>query len=232
MNPLILLSLIAGLLAIDERVGWQSLAAQPVFAALVVGFVTGEVHAAVTVGLMLELIWLSILPMRGLRRPDHIAGAIVGAGTAGLLMHLTADPRTLFITAAGVMVGLVAGELGARAWDPVQSLLNRFLARVEFSPDSGFARTRGKLVTLHSGATLYLFIVEAAIVYVLLGLGYHAAERVTRYVDGTLVTASVNWELLLPALGAASIFHVYWNLHLKRVLILCAVMVILVLWLR
>ncbi|MEE9269123.1 MAG: PTS sugar transporter subunit IIC [Candidatus Krumholzibacteria bacterium] len=232
MSPFIVLSLIAGVLAIDDRAGWQSLAAQPVFAGLVVGIVTGEVHAALTVGLLLEFIWLSILPMRGLRRPDQIAGAIVGCGTAGLVMHFTGDPRLLFIVAAGTLAGLVAGELAARLSAPLFAFLNRYLGRVEFSPDARYAGTTRKLIALHAGSTLYLFVVEAVIVYILLGAGYQAAERLTRYVGGSFVVGAVNWEQLLPALGAASLIHIYWHRHLKRVLILCAVMVILVLWLR
>ncbi|MFQ5511756.1 MAG: PTS sugar transporter subunit IIC [Candidatus Krumholzibacteriia bacterium] len=232
MNTLILLSLIAGVLAIDDRAGWQSLLAQPVFAALLVGFVTGEVRTAVAVGLILELIWLSILPMRGLRRPDQIAGAVVGAGTAALLMKLTADPRVYFISATGILVGLFAGELGARVSAPLFALLNRRLGRVEFSPEAGFARTARKLLVLQAGSTLYLFVVEAVVVFILLGAGYHGAERLTRYVGGALVAGAASWDRLLPALGAASLIHVYWHRHLKRVIILCAVMVILVLWLR
>ena len=40
------------------------------------------------------------------------------------------------------------------------------------------------------------------------------------------------WHLFLPALGAAALIHLYWHDHLKRVLILSAVLAVLVLWLN
>ena len=98
MDLFFLLALIGGFLAVDDRAGWQSLLAQPIFASLLVGAITGEIAAALPVGLILEFVWLSILPMRGSRRPDQVLGAIVGSGTACLLAKLASDPRLLLIT--------------------------------------------------------------------------------------------------------------------------------------
>ena len=73
---------------------------------------------------------------------------------------------------------------------------------------------------------------EAAVVLVLLVLVFNAAEMFTRHVDGALVTGIVEWKQLMPALGAASLVHLYWQQHLKRVLIVSTVLSALILWLR
>lgn len=232
LNLIIAFSLLAGLLAVDDRAGWQSLLAQPVFSALLVGFLTGEMATAVAVGLVLELIWLSILPMRGLKRPDQIAGGIVGAGTAGLLLSLTADPRIVFVAAVGVFVGLVAGEIGGRVTRPLYALQNRFLSNIKLDSGSQPRAMGHKLFWLQAGAIAYVFVVEAIVVGVLMVTCFYLAERFTLYVDGSIVAGVINWKILMPALGAASLIQLYWHHHLKRVLILSAVMVILVLWLR
>jgi mannose/fructose/N-acetylgalactosamine-specific phosphotransferase system component IIC len=232
MSPFLLLSLIAGALAVDERAGWQSLLAQPVFAALIVGAVTGELQAAMAVGVVLELVWLSVLPMRGLRRPDQVAGAIVGSGTASLLIHLTADPRTALIAGAGVVVGLVAGEVGGKLGQPVYAFQNRYLGNVEFAVESERGGTVRRVLALQVGSLLFIFVVETCLVGLLLLVGYFSAEILTRHLGGTLIEGIDLWYVMLPALGVAALIHTYWHQHLKRVLILSAVMVILVLWLR
>jgi mannose/fructose/N-acetylgalactosamine-specific phosphotransferase system component IIC len=232
MNPFLLLSLIAGALAVDERAGWQSLLAQPVFAALIVGAVTGELQAAIAVGVVLELVWLSVLPMRGLRRPDQVAGAITGAGTASLLLHLTADPRTGLIVGTGVVVGLVAGELGGKLGQPVYALQNRYLSTVEFSPQSDRSSITRRLLALQLGSLVFIFAVETMLVLLLLGVGYFVAEFMTHHLGGKILEGIDLWHVMLPAFGAAALIHTFWHQHLKRVLILSAVMVILVLWLQ
>ena len=89
MSPFLLLSLVAGALAVDERAGWQSLLGQPIFSALLVGVITGQMYVALATGLVLELIWLSIMPMRGVKHPNRVTGGIVGGrhGGAHLPIH-------------------------------------------------------------------------------------------------------------------------------------------------
>lgn len=230
MDHLTTLGVVAGLLAIDDRAGWQSLLAQPVFTALLVGLVVGDLTTALAVGVVLELIWLSILPMRGQRRPDQIAGAVVGAGTACGLTTLTADPRVGFIVAIGIFVGLIAGELGERITLPLWRLRDRTLAESDFAKQQSDLTRR--LFLAHTGSLGFIFVVEAVLVVLLLQLAYRFGDLIARSIDGTLVVGAVTWRYLLPALGAASLIHLFWHRHLKRVLILSAVMVTLVLWLR
>jgi mannose/fructose/N-acetylgalactosamine-specific phosphotransferase system component IIC len=232
MSPFILLSLIGGVLGVDERAGWQSLFGQPVFAALIVGAVTGGLQEAMIVGVTLELVWFSILPMRGLSRPDPVSGGLAGCGTAALLAHFTADPRTGLIAAAGVIVGLLAGEIGGRLSALLFGLQNKYLSDTEF-PDSLARRDIARrLLSLQLGSIVYIFVIEAVLVWALLWSGYHAAEVVTRHVDGGPAAGIELWGVLLPAMGAAALIQMFWHRHLKRVLILSAVLALLVLWLN
>ena len=231
MSPFLLLSLVAGALAVDDRAGWQSLLGQPIFAALLVGAFTGQLEVALATGLVLELIWLSILPMRGMKRPNHVAGAIVGAGTAALVAKYTADPRVLFIASVGVFAGLVAGELGARVLSPLYTVKNRFLGQIDFEDASRNSVAR-RIMSLQAGSILFIFVIEALLVLALLPLAFNFAERFTRLVEGAFVDGAMYWGYLMPALGIASVIHLYWQQHLKRVLVLTAVLVVLVLWLR
>jgi mannose/fructose/N-acetylgalactosamine-specific phosphotransferase system component IIC len=231
-HEFLLLSLIAGLLAIDDRAGWQSLLAQPVFAALAIGLVTGAMQAALAVGVVLELIWLSLLPMRGLRRPDAIAGAVVGAGTSSLLTIVTVDPRFVFVAAVGVVAGLLAGEVGARLVSPLVALQGRWVSAVDLSVEKHWRDGARKLLWLHAASIVYIFVIEAVVVLFLLVIVFNLAAVFTRNVGDSIVEGVVRWQYLMPALGAASLIHIYWHQHSKRLLVLSAVIVIMVLWLR
>jgi len=231
MDPFLSLSLIGGLLAVDDRAGWQSLLAQPIFAALLVGFVFGEVAVALPVGLILELVWLSILPMRGSRRPDQVLGAITGAGVACLLVKLSGDPRVLLASSVGGLIGLIAGELGGYLVTVSSGILNRRLSRVRFVA-ADQQSTSAKLSAIHAGAIGYIFVVEAVITFVFLTVGFPIAEWCTARIGGSFAAGIVSWSVLAPAIGAAAVVQLYWRPQLKRVLILSAVMVLLILWLR
>jgi mannose/fructose/N-acetylgalactosamine-specific phosphotransferase system component IIC len=232
MNDFIVLSLLGGTLALDERAGWQSLLSNPVFAAVAVGYLIGELESAAIVGLVLELVWMSILPMRGVRRPDQIAGAIIGAGTAGLLCKHTGDPRLVFLTGLGVFFGLVAAEISARLGAPAFRSLDRFLGRTRFSEEADRRAIVKRLSRLHLVSASYIFAVEMVLVLILLPPSYHVAEKLSLNVAGTFVDGVVAWRFLMPAIGVASLIHFYWQRHLKRMLVLSAVLVFIILWIH
>jgi mannose/fructose/N-acetylgalactosamine-specific phosphotransferase system component IIC len=231
MSWFVTLGVIAGVLAVDQRAGWQSLLAQPVFAAVLVGSILGEPWVALAVGVVLELIYLSIVPMRGAKTPDHIAAGVVGGGTASLLLRHTGESRIAFVCAVGLFLGLVAGELGARLALPMFGLQNRFLSSVEFSPDTGRRRLARRVFLLHVSSVGFIFMVESLLVLALCAGGYYVGERFTRLVDGTLVQGAMWWGSLGTAIGVASIIHLFWQHRLRRVLIVCALLVVIVLWL-
>lgn len=231
MNPFIMLSLLAGVMAVDHRAGWQGLLAQPVFAALLVGFVTGEVSVALPVGLILEFVWLSILPMRGSRQPDHIVGAITGAGTACILIQFTGDVRLLFVIAIGIFAGLVAGELSMHISDTMFRAHRAFLSRIEFGADADARRVVRKLSWLHAGSIAYIFVVQSLVAFVFLTICYAMSEWFARHAVAYFVGGAMRWNALMPALGAAAIIQLYWRPHLKRLLFATSTLMFLVLWL-
>jgi mannose/fructose/N-acetylgalactosamine-specific phosphotransferase system component IIC len=232
MNPFILLSLTGGLLAIDDRAGWQSLLARPVFAAAFVGLVTGEMAVALPVGLILELVWLSILPMRGSRRPDQLLGAITGAGSVCLVAKLTGDPRVALLASVGVLLGLIAGEVGGYVSNRLFRSLNQMLSGASFAAVSGRRATVGKLAWMHAASIGYILIAESIAVFAFLSLGFNIAEWLTARVGGLLADGAIVWSSLVTAIGAAAVMRMYWRQQLRRVVVLSFVMAVLVLWLR
>lgn len=232
LDEIVLLSLLGGVLSVDERVGWQSLFSQPVFAATLVGFLLGDVWTALQVGMILELVWLSVMPMRATRRPDGATGAIIGAATACLLLKHTGDPRVPFVVSIGVFFGLVAGEMsgfvGRWAYRVREGRLGGYVVR----PDVKESRiATGLTFCLLYSAGLY-FVVQAGLMLVLIPVAAVLGEAFTAVVNQAALEGGRRWLELAPAVGAASLIHLYWQKHLNRNLVLFTGIILVLLWFR
>jgi mannose/fructose/N-acetylgalactosamine-specific phosphotransferase system component IIC len=232
MDHLLLLGFLGGALAVDDRAGWQSLLAQPVFASLLVGFVFGEISAGILVGLFLELVWLAVLPMRGMKRPDQVCGAVVGASATCYLIQGMGDFRFTFVISLGVLIGLLSGEIAARVSLPLFRLRERKLARVGAFRNVEDWQPVRSLLWIHVFTTAYTFIVETAIVLVSLLVAGLFAQWVSGEAGGFVLRTVERWGLIFPAFGIASLIHVFWHKHLTRFLILSGLLGLFVLWIK
>jgi mannose/fructose/N-acetylgalactosamine-specific phosphotransferase system component IIC len=230
-EDILILTGIAGLLAVDERAGWHSLVAQPVFAAALVGLVFDTFAVALSVGLILELVWLSILPMRGMRRPDAVAGAVAGAGAACLLIRHTGDPRTMLVVSWCAVTGLICGEVAGTLGRRFHILRERILG--------GFVQSVGDQSTVAPSLTMYMlgsicfvFLAEAILVGIMLPATIFATEWITATAGGTFTSGARVWADLVPALGAGAVIQMYWHKQQNRYLVLCAGIFLLLLWIR
>jgi mannose/fructose/N-acetylgalactosamine-specific phosphotransferase system component IIC len=224
------LALVGGILAVDHRAGWQGLLAHPVFAALLVGALFGEIDAALFVGLLIELVYLSVIPMRGGRPTDPVTAGVVGSGTAALLArHSTgADPAVM--SAISVFLGLIAGELGARLTAPFFAVHNRFLGSLEFPPDLDRPGLARRLSLVHMGSVAFIFVVEGLAVLVLGLAAYYAGMAVTRIAEDALVRGTAYWSSLVFVIGAASIVHLFWQHRFRHWLAAAAGLAVILLW--
>jgi mannose/fructose/N-acetylgalactosamine-specific phosphotransferase system component IIC len=230
MVSFVALAAIAGLLAVDQRAGWQGLLGQPVFAGAVVGAAIGELPVCVCVGLLLELIYLSVVPMRGARFADHVAAGVVGSGCASLLMRLDPAPGTEIVCAVGIFVGLLAGEIGGRVTGPLFTLRDRFLSSVEFARDAGRQWMARRLLILHVSSIGSVFVVEAFLVLALAAAGYHAGVRMVRVAEPALERGALFWGQIIAAIGVASIIHLFWHHRFRNLLLACAALAVIILW--
>ena len=228
LEEITLLSLLAGVLAVDDRAGWQGLVAHPVVSSTVVGLIFGDFATGVSVGVVLELVWLSVLPMRGVRRPDAVAGSIVGAGTACLLVRHTGDLRLEFIVALAAVLGLIAGELAGSIGRRIHRARERRLGRFNPPAESRPLQRRLLLYLLYSIS--FIFGAEVLLVAVMLPLSAMAAEWFTSVAGTSVATGAHWWVDIIPVLGAGALIQMYWHKQQNRYLVLSAVVVLLLLW--
>lgn len=219
--------MIGGALAVDDRAGWQSLLAQPVFAGLLIGAVAGQAQTGLAVGVLLELVWLSILPMRGIRRPDHIAGAVVGAGTACLLLNRTGDPRFGFLIAIGVFTGLLSGIGALWLAKPLHEYKDVKLSRFTNSKQALNHRALGRM---HLIQTASVFFIEVAVVLIFLSLSLIGGEWMSSSIDKSVLEGTRFWTIIMPVFGISALIQIYWHRFAIRFLFLSMTLMLFILW--
>jgi mannose/fructose/N-acetylgalactosamine-specific phosphotransferase system component IIC len=228
MHDFLLIAIIAGLLALDDRAGWQSLAGEPVFCALLVGLCFGHVGAALRCGVTLQLVWLSIGAARGSRRPHVVAGGVVGAGAACLSLTRTGDPREPLVIAAAVLCGLLAGEAGQWASTRAGTGREKWLENFKLPAEANVASRN--LTVYVVGSAAYVALVDAVLVAVMLALALPLTELIIDRGGAAAVGASV-WLSALPAIALATIAHAFATRAMGRLAAVGFFLAVVVSWL-
>ena len=228
MHDVLVIAVIAGLLALDDRAGWQSLLGEPVFSALIIGLATGQAAAALRCGLVLQLAWLSIGAARGSRRPNVVAGGAVGTGAACLVLGRTGDPRELYVIAVAVLCGLLAGEAGAWVSRAVGEGRERWLSGFRLPSDPATASRN--LVLYSAGSALYVALVDAVFVAVVLPLSVLFTEALTGKLTGAGPGATA-WVAALPGLAVATVALAFAGRTLGRFFVVGLIVAGVMAWL-
>ncbi len=205
--------LAGGLAALDATPVAQTLASQPLVTATILGAVWGDWSTALAVGIVLQILAASTLPI-GARTPeDYAVGGVVGAGVA-LIIAAQAPFEQVRQAAAftGVMVGLLAATVG----DPIvrwQRRRNEGLARwTEAAIRAGDERALGRA---HVAAISMAFAIGLAATALWCGLGMALAPVVSRH---SLRLAGV-WQMAQPlwlGFGVAQLLNAFVQRRLSR----------------
>jgi mannose/fructose/N-acetylgalactosamine-specific phosphotransferase system component IIC len=71
------ISLLGALLSLDRTAAFQSMIAQPIITAPIIGFILGDVYIGIKVGTALQLLWICNLPLGSYIPPDENLAAIL-----------------------------------------------------------------------------------------------------------------------------------------------------------
>jgi len=111
-EEIILVLILGGLAALDETEAYQTMLSQPLVTGLIVGFLLKDLYTGIKIGILIQLIYLWVLPMGTAILPDPATGGVVG--TFGFIALLRFFPNrtdsVLFFTLTYVVVfSLFAG---------------------------------------------------------------------------------------------------------------------------
>lgn len=107
----LLISLLIGFLGLDTTIAFQVLVSQPIFSCSFLGWLLGNAQLGIEIGIMMQLIWLSILPVGASVFPEGNIASMVTCVIA-VKFEALGVPNLVFTIA--VIVGLAVSYLGAR----------------------------------------------------------------------------------------------------------------------
>ena len=131
---LIPLCLIGALISLDTVAIFQILISQPIVACTLIGWLSNDPMTGIHIGLLMQLIWISTLPVGAVTFPDGNLGAIVAAIIAVNTVGIIPEYKSLVILFS-IVFGLLMSFIGAHALNTVRTgnvyILNRLLDNVE-----------------------------------------------------------------------------------------------------
>jgi len=153
----LLIGLFGSLIALDTTVAFQFLISQPLIACTVLGWILGDVQLGLQVGIYLQLLWLSSMPVGAAIIPEGNVAAIVTAALTIRYTHLSYHFYTVLVLA--IMYGLLISYIAGEAVVLDRKLNNRFMNRFQQILDQGIVTFLGRVHFLSLGAHFLLMFV-------------------------------------------------------------------------
>ena len=211
---------LGGVAALDATPVAQTLLSQPLVTATLLGFLWGDLKLAIEVGVVLQILAASTLPV-GARTPeDYATGGVAGTGLA---LALAARQPFEQVRDSCALVGVLAGLVVALAGVPVlkwQRRRNEGLAHwAEAAVRGG---DEGALGTAQGAAVLLAFGAGVALTAVGVGAGARAFHGLTVHESIRLSRA---WEMAHPlwlGLGLAHLLNAFLQRWLTRAALFAA----------
>lgn len=206
--------MLGGLAALDATPVAQTLLSQPLVTATVLGLLWGDLPLAIGVGVVLQILAASTLPLGSRTPEDYAAGGVVGAGVA---LALGAQAPYEYWRQSAMLVGAFAGMLAAVGGVPLikwQRRRNEGLSRwceqaLRGGDEGALGRAHAAAVALAFGVGVAYCAVAIAVVLLLM--------------KGPVVSESMRlargWELLQPlwlGFGFAQLLHAFVQRRLTR----------------
>ena len=215
MSPnLIAIYLLGGVAALDATPVAQTLLSQPLFTATVLGALWGNLELALKVGVVLQILAASTLPV-GARTPeDYAVGGVAGAGVA-----LALGARQPFEVAqnASALIGVFTGMAAAMLGVPLlkwQRRRNEGLSR--WCEEALRGGDGGALAAAQRAGVALSFAVGVALTAVLVGVVLRGFQGLAAHESLRLARA---WSLAEPlwiGLGLAQLLHAFVQRRLTR----------------
>lgn len=113
MESVILLSAVAAILMLDNAAAFQMLLAQPIFAGPILGYLGGNLELGFELGFLLQLVWLSSMPVGAAIVPEGNFGSMA-ATILGVYLTQVFPDYSEFIVFLMIVYGILSSFIGAR----------------------------------------------------------------------------------------------------------------------
>jgi mannose/fructose/N-acetylgalactosamine-specific phosphotransferase system component IIC len=147
VSQILIISALSGLLGLDATAALQVMVSRPLVVGGVVGWLMGDVATGLTVGSLVEMLWIGGVPVGSLVPPDGTQAATFAAVAVIRLKAASAFPGAAEAAGAlGVIAAVAVGGLGARA-EIIQRRMMAGLSRLaEREVDAGDPAALGRIL--------------------------------------------------------------------------------------
>jgi len=224
VNPAVLGTvLLGGVVALDAVPVGQTMLSQPLVTAALLGALWGDWQTALEVGVVLQLLAASTMPV-GARTPeDYATGGVVGAALA---MGLAAQQPFAMARESSALLGVLAGMVTATAGVPLIRWQRRRNEGLSRWCEAGLRRGQGGALATAQGAGVALsFAVGVGYVAACLALGLWALGPLVLRESLRLSRA---WTLAQPlwiGLGLAQLVSAFIQRRLARAAVFGAALI-------
>jgi mannose/fructose/N-acetylgalactosamine-specific phosphotransferase system component IIC len=121
VTPVLSVSLLAGALASDNRSSLRLMVSQPMCAGLFVGLVLGNPGDGFLAGAILQMLFLGMIPVRGIAAPDLALGGVTASALYVLVPRSMGAARdgkglVLLLSLVAALIAAAAGRALYRLW--------------------------------------------------------------------------------------------------------------------
>ncbi len=128
-EELALITLLGGAVAADTTASFQFLISSPLVACTAAGWILGDVHTGLLVGVLLQVPWMVELPIGGARFAHGNLGSLVAAAAAIWLTRASGRPD--FSLWVGVAYGVAVAAIGGYGIVQMRRLNRRLLRKAD-----------------------------------------------------------------------------------------------------
>jgi len=217
--PALSIPFLAGALAVDNRSSVRLLISQPVCGGLLAGLVLGNPREGFLAGALLQMIFLGMIPVRGIAALDlPLGGVAVGAlsilAQRSTNVDSTAKGLVLFLSLAAALIAAIAGRAAYRLWESRSYFLTEGALRL-----AGAGRFRLASALHFSTVAIHFAIGFALTAGAVLG-GVPAIVMIVEAISGKWCDPLGSLPVLLPFIGAGALLAL--NLTRVRIVLFMA----------
>lgn len=211
MSALFAVSLLGGLLAVEQRAELRLMVSQPVCGGILTGIALGAVGEGFFAGAMLQILFLGFVPLRGEEKPDLPLAGVATAASYILSMRRLGGGAGMegIILFGSLLLGLLIALLGSivyRRWERKISW-----ALFESARDAALKGRTRIAKTIHLSTLLLHLLYGFFVLLALIPAGTALIALAARAV-GTGWGGSVSaLQYIVPFVGVGSLSRLYFS---------------------
>ncbi|MBD3224489.1 MAG: hypothetical protein GF313_07155 [Caldithrix sp.] len=204
MLEILLLSSIGAILSLDTTAAFQVMVSQPVVACALIGWFGGDIVLGLHIGFLLQLLWLSNLPVGAALVPEGNVGSMIAAIVALRLDSQFPSAESIIILAA-LLSALVASYFGRKMVKVMRDLnvrlFDRMLNRLKNGNIAAISQTKllviGQQIVI---AVFFVFLLSSVMAnffkFLLLNMPPHW-DQFAQYVEVAVLGSGIGLTLTL-----------------------------------